>query len=104
MDEFEIIATPTLNGVIDECETINKLLNNNKIKEENKNIAKLLKDVSNILIESNILKDNKKLIDDEAIKRLNDEINAIKKESDKIYKQKKNSEKIQNYDDIKKIK
>ncbi len=97
INEFEIIASPTLNGIIEECYKLQKKLDDNKIKEENNKINELMVNVSTILIEVNKLKDNKKLIDDEAIKRLNDEINAIKKESEKIYKKKKNTEKYNLY-------
>lgn len=95
--EFEIIASPTLNGIIEECYKLQKKLDDNKIKEESNKINELIVNVSTILIEVNKLKDNKKLIDDEAIKRLNDEINAIKKESEKIYNKKKNTEKYNLY-------
>ena len=76
MDDFEIIANPALNEIIDQCEDIQKLLNDNKIKEEHNKINELVNNISKILIEANMLKDNKKLIDDELIKRLNDQINA----------------------------
>ena len=58
------------------------------MKEENKEINELSDNISKIIVEANKLM-NKKLIDDEAIKKLVDQIKAIKKEYDKIDKKKK---------------
>ena len=86
--DFEIITSPALNGIIEECLKIQKLLSNNKFEEENEEINKLNDNISQIIIEANKLK-NKKLIDDEAIKKLVDQIKAIKKEYDKTDRKKK---------------
>ena len=92
--EFEIIdiTSPALNGVIEKAIIIQKLLSENTIKQENEKIHELYNNISNIITEANKLVDNKTLIDDEAIKRLNVQINAIKKEYEKIDKKKKNME------------
>ena len=91
---FEIIdiTSPALNGVIEKAIIIQKLLNENTIKQENEKIHELYNNISNIITEANKLVDNKTLIDDEAIKRLNVQINAIKKEYEKIDKKKRNME------------
>ena len=86
VNDFEIITTPALSLIIDESKKIEQILNENKIKEEN---IKIINDISNVLVIANKLMNNKKLIDDVAIKRLHEEIKTIKKEYDKIYKKKK---------------
>ena len=93
LKDFEIITDSELNGIIDECLIIQKMLNENKITEEKNKINELEENISHIIIEANQLMNNNKLIDDEAIKRLNYEINAIKKESNKLYKKYNNLEK-----------
>ena len=93
MKDFEIITLPKLNEIIQECIKIQNMLNSDIMKEEiNKNNS-LINDISLIIIEANKLMNSKKIIDEEAIKRLNDEINAIKKEYVKIERKKKNMEK-----------
>ncbi len=89
VNDFEIITTPALSLIIDESKKIEQILNENKIKEENIKINELINDISNVLVIANKLMNNKKLIDDVAIKRLHEEIKTIKKEYDKIYKKKK---------------
>ena len=101
--KFEIIdiASPVLNEVIEKAIIIQKLLSANKIKQENDKIHELYDNISNIITEANKLIDNKALIDDEAIKRLNEQINAIKKEYEKIDKKKKNMEDhLKKYEEI----
>ena len=92
MKDFEIITLPKLNEIIEECNRIKKVLNNDIIKDDKNKNDKLNEDISRIISEANKLMCSKKLIDED-IKRLNNEINAIKKEYDKIDKKKKNMEK-----------
>ena len=91
---YEVITTEPLEEIIRESIAIQKLLNECKIKAENSKINELNNNISNIIVESNKLMHNKKLIDEEAIKRLNEQIKAIKREYDKIAKKKKNKEYI----------
>ena len=78
VNDFEIITTPALSLIIDESKKIEQILNENKIKEENIKINELINDISNVLVIANKLMNNKKLIDDVAIKRLHEEIKTIK--------------------------
>ena len=93
MKDFEIITLPKLNEIIQECIKIQNMLNNDIMKEEINKNNNLINDISLIIVEANKLMNSKKIIDEEAIKRLNDEINAIKKEYVKIERKKKNIEK-----------
>ena len=91
---YEVITTEPLEDIIRESIAIQKLLNECKIKAENSKINELNNNISNIIVESNKLMHNKKLIDEEAIKRLNEQIKAIKREYDKIAKKKQTADKI----------
>ena len=93
MKDFEIITLPKLNEIIQECIKIQNMLNSDIMKEEINKNNNLINDISLIIVEANKLMNSKKIIDEEAIKRLNDEINAIKKEYVKIERKKKNMEK-----------
>ena len=93
MKDFEIITLPKLNEIIQECIKIQNMLNSDIMKEEINKNNNLINDISLIIVEANKLMNSKKIIDEEAIKRLNDEINAIKKEYVKIERKKKNIEK-----------
>ena len=93
MKDFEIITLPKLNEIIQECIKIQNMLNSDIMKEEINKNNNLINDISLIIVEANKLMNSKKIIDEEAIKRLNEEINAIKKEYVKIERKKKNMEK-----------
>ena len=91
VNDFEIINT-SLELIIEESKEIQKLLIENEIKEETMKINELNNDISNAIVVANKLMQNKKLINDESIKSLHEEIKIIRKEYDKIYKKKRNME------------
>ena len=80
IDEFEIYEPPIIKEINEECDKILDILKNNESKKEEKDIDKLKDRIFHIKDEINKLKP----IDNEVIKRLNDQINTIRKESDKI--------------------
>ena len=80
IDEFEIYEPPIIKEINEECDKILDILKNNESKKEEKDIDKLKDKIFHIKDEINKLKP----IDNEVIKRLNDQINTIRKESDKI--------------------
>ena len=80
IDEFEIYELPIIKEINEECDKILDILKNNESKKEEKDIDKLKDRIFHIKDEINKLKP----IDNEVIKRLNDQINTIRKESDKI--------------------
>ena len=82
IDDFEILETPVIKEINEECEKIQNFLENNEIKEENKNIDALKIRVMQLKDEINKLKP----INNDVIKRLNDQINAIRKEAEKLNK------------------
>ena len=82
IDDFEILETPIIKEINEECEKIQNILENNEIKEENKNIDALKIRVIQLKDEINKLKP----INNDVIKRLNDQINAIRKEAEKLNK------------------
>ena len=82
IDDFEILETPIIKEINEECEKIQNILENNEIKEENKNIDSLKIRVMQLKDEINKLKP----INNDVIKRLNDQINAIRKEAEKLNK------------------
>ena len=82
IDDFEILETPIIKEINEECEKIQNILENNEIKEENKNIDALKIRVIQLKDEINKLK----TINNDVIKRLNDQINAIRKEAEKLNK------------------
>ena len=82
IDEFEIYEPPIIKEINEECDKIQNILMNNESKEDNNSIEKLKLSILQVKDEVNKLKP----IDNEVIKRLNEQINAIRKESDKIHK------------------
>lgn len=82
IDEFEIYEPPIIKEIDEECDKIQNILMNNESKEDNNSIEKLKLSILQVKDEVNKLKP----IDNEVIKRLNEQINAIRKESDKIHK------------------
>ena len=82
IDEFEIYEPPIIKEINEECDKIQNILMNNESKEDNHSIEKLKLSILQVKDEVNKLKP----IDNEVIKRLNEQINAIRKESDKIHK------------------
>ena len=80
IDEFEIYEPSIIKEINEECDKILDILKNNESKKEEKDIDKLKDRIFHIKDEINKLKP----IDNEVIKRLNDQINTIRKESDKI--------------------
>ena len=80
--EFEIYEPPIIKEINEECDKIEDILKNNDLKEEGKEIKELKISIFQIKNEINKLKP----IDNDVIKRLNEQINAIRKESDKIHK------------------
>ena len=82
IDEFEIYEPPIIKEINEECDKIQNILMNNESKEDNNYIEKLKLSILQVKDEVNKLKP----IDNEVIKRLNEQINAIRKESDKIHK------------------
>ena len=82
IDEFEIVETPIVKEINEECEKIQNMLKNNNVAEENKNVESLKNKVMNIRDKINKLKP----INYDGLKRLKDQINAIRKEADKLNK------------------
>ena len=82
IDEFEIVETPIVKEINEECEKIQNMLKNNSVAEENKNVESLKNKVMNIRDKINKLKP----INYDGLKRLKDQINAIRKEADKLNK------------------
>ena len=80
--EFEIYEPPIIKEINEECDKIEDILKNNELKEEGKEIKELKISIFHIKNEINKLKP----IDNDVIKKLNEQINAIRKESDKIHK------------------
>ena len=82
IDEFEIVETPIVKEINEECEKIQNMLKNNNVAEENENVESLKKEVMKIRDKINKLKP----INYDGLKRLKDQINAIRKEADKLNK------------------
>ena len=82
IDEFEVVETPIIKELNERCDKINSILMSYEIKEENNNIEKLKMSILKVKTEINKLKP----IDNDAIKRLNEQINAIRRESNKLSK------------------
>ena len=82
IDEFEIVETPIVKEINEECEKIQNMLKNNNVAEENKNVESLKNKVMIIRDKINKLKP----INYDGLKRLKDQINAIRKEADKLNK------------------
>ena len=82
IDEFEIVETPIVKEINEECEKIQNMLKNNNVAEENKNVENLKNKVMKIRDKINKLKP----INYDGLKRLKDQINAIRKEADKLNK------------------
>ena len=82
IDEFEIVETPIVKEINEECEKIQNMLKNNNVAEENKNVESLKNKVMKIRDKINKLKP----INYDGLKRLKDQINAIRKEADKLNK------------------
>ncbi len=82
IDEFEIVETPIVKEINEECEKIQNMLKNNNVAEENENVESLKNEVMEIRDKINKLKP----INYDGLKRLKDQINAIRKEADKLNK------------------
>ena len=82
IDEFEIVETPIVKEINEECEKIQNMLKNNNIAEENENVENLKNKVMELRDKINKLKP----INYDGLKRLKDQINAIRKEADKLNK------------------
>ena len=82
IDEFEIVETPIVKEINEECEKIQNMLKNNNVAEENENVENLKNEVMKIRDKINKLKP----INYDGLKRLKDQINAIRKEADKLNK------------------
>ena len=82
IDEFEIVETPIVKEINEECEKIQNMLKNNSVAEENKNVESLKNKVMIIRDKINKLKP----INYDGLKRLKDQINAIRKEAEKLNK------------------
>ena len=82
IDEFEIVETPIVKEINEECEKIQNMLKNNNVAEENKNVENLKNKVMELRDKINKLKP----INYDGLKRLKDQINAIRKEADKLNK------------------
>ena len=82
IDEFEIVETPIVKEINEECEKIQNMLKNNNVAEENENVESLKNEVMKIRDKINKLKP----INYDGLKRLKDQINAIRKEADKLNK------------------
>ena len=82
IDEFEIVETPIVKEINEECEKIQNMLKNNNVAEENKNVENLKNKVMKLRDKINKLKP----INYDGLKRLKDQINAIRKEADKLNK------------------
>ena len=82
IDEFEIVETPIVKEINEECEKIQNMLKNNSVAEENENVENLKNKVMEIRDKINKLKP----INYDGLKRLKDQISAIRKEADKLNK------------------
>ena len=82
IDEFEVVETPIVKEINEECEKIQNMLKNNNVAEENENVESLKNKVMIIRDKINKLKP----INYDGLKRLKDQINAIRKEADKLNK------------------
>ena len=82
IDEFEIVETPIVKEINEECEKIQNMLKNNNVAEENKNVENLKNKVMELRDKINKLKP----INYDGLKRLKDQINAIRKEAEKLNK------------------
>ena len=82
IDEFEIVETPIVKEINEECEKIQNILKNNSVAEENENVENLKNNVMKLRDKINKLKP----INYDGLKRLKDQINAIRKEADKLNK------------------
>ena len=82
IDEFEIVETPIVKEINEECEKIQNMLKNNNVAEENKNVESLKNEVMKIRDKINKLKP----INYDGLKRLKDQISAIRKEAEKLNK------------------
>ena len=82
IDEFEIVETPIVKEINEECEKIQNMLKNNNVAEENENVENLKNKVMTIRDKITKLKP----INYDGLKRLKDQINAIRKEADKLNK------------------
>ena len=82
IDEFEIVETPIVKEINEECEKIQNMLKNNNVAEENENVENLKNKVMELRDKINKLKP----INYDGLKRLKDQINAIRKEADKLNK------------------
>ena len=82
IDEFEIVETPIVKEINEECEKIQNMLKNNNVAEENENVESLKNKVMKIRDKINKLKP----INYDELKRLKDQISAIRKEADKLNK------------------
>ena len=82
IDEFEIVETPIVKEINEECEKIQNILKNNSVAEENENVENLKNNVMKLRDKINKLKP----INYDGLKRLKDQINAIRKEAEKLNK------------------
>ena len=82
IDEFEIVETPIVKEINEECEKIQNMLKNNNVAEENENVENLKNKVMELRDKINKLKP----INYDGLKRLKDQINAIRKEAEKLNK------------------
>ena len=82
IDEFEIVETPIVKEINEECEKIQNMLKNNNVAEENENVETLKNKVMELRDKINKLKP----INYDGLKRLKDQISAIRKEADKLNK------------------
>ena len=82
IDEFEIVETPIVKDINEECEKIQNMLKNNSVAEENEIVENLKNKVMTLRDKINKLKP----INYDGLKRLKDQINAIRKEADKLNK------------------
>ena len=82
IDEFEIVETPIVKEINEECEKIQNMLKNNNVAEENENVETLKNKVMELRDKINKLKP----INYDGLKRLKDQINAIRKEAEKLNK------------------
>ena len=82
IDEFEIVETPIVKEINEECEKIQNMLKNNSVAEENEIVENLKNKVMELRDKINKLKP----INYDGLKRLKDQISAIRKEADKLNK------------------
>ena len=82
IDEFEIVETPIVKEINEECEKIQNILGGEEIKEEKNYVDDLKVRVMQLRDKINKLKP----INNDEIKRLKVQINAIRKEADKLIK------------------